>query len=285
MAVKGVILAAGYGTRFLPVTRCIPKEMLPLVDRPSLDFIIQEFVEAGIEEILLISSHRKQSMESWFDHDQELEAALERAGKTAALAKAQPPKVRVQIVHQTRMRGTGDALMLVPEFAGNDPVIVAFPDDLFGSPNCSRQLIDVWRSTGNCVLSLGDFSGRDVSRYGVVDGEMNGKAIDVKEVVEKPAKGTEPSHWVSFGRYLYTPDFWPVLASYHSRHEGAGEFYPMDAMNEMAAKGKMSARIVDATRYDTGEPMGYLKTMIEVALERPDMGPELKRWLQQRLVD
>ena len=283
MAVKGVILAAGYGTRFLPVTRCVPKEMLPLVDRPSLDFIIQEFVDAGIEEILLISSHRKKSMEAWFDHDEELEAALQRVGKTAALEKAQPPKVRVQIVHQKRMRGTGDALMLVPEFAGDDPVIVAFPDDLFGEPNCSRQLIEVWQATGNCVLSVGDFSGRDVSRYGVVDGVINGDVIAVNEVVEKPPKGTEPSNWVSFGRYLYTPAFWSILSEYHARHEGEGEFYPMDAMNDIAAKGQMSARIVEATRYDTGEPMGYLKTMIDVALNRPDMAPELKRWLQERL--
>ena len=183
------------------------------------------------------------------------------------------------------MRGTGDALMLVPEFAGDDAVIVAFPDDLFGEPNCSKQLIEVWKATGHCVLSLGDFSGRDVSRYGVVDGVMHDGVIGVKQVVEKPPKGTEPSNWVSYGRYLYTPDFWPLLAEFHARHVGDGEFYPMDAMNEMSARGQMSARIVDATRYDTGEPMGYLKTMVDVALNRPDMADEFKAWLQSRLTD
>jgi len=283
MAVKGVILAAGYGTRFLPVTRCVPKEMLPLVDRPALDFIVQEFIEAGIQEILLISSHRKASMEAWFDADLELEAVLKRAGKTAALEAARPPEVRIEIVHQKEMRGTGDALMLAREFAGDAPVVVAFPDDLFGQPNCTAQLISAWESTGNSVLSVGDFSGQDVSRYGVVDGVMRDGLIQVKEVVEKPRKGTEPSHWVSLGRYLYTPDFWSVLSKYHEAFTGTGEFYPMEAMNALSSAGKMSARIVDATRYDTGEPMGYLKTLVEVALSRPDLGDEFASWLKQRL--
>lgn len=284
MAVKGVILAAGYGTRFLPITRCIPKEMLPLVDRPALDFILSEFIEAGIEEVLLISSSRKRSMEEWFERDPALESMLDSAGKDSLLEKARPPRLKVQVVHQTQMRGTGDALMLVREFAGTDPVVVAFPDDLFGRPNCTSQLIETWEATGQSVLCVADFSGQDVSRYGVVDGTLEEGVIQVREVVEKPKKGTEPSHWVSFGRYLYTPDFWPVLASFHAEHVGEGEFYPMGAMNALAASGEMAARIVDATRYDTGEPLGYLKTVVEVALERDDIGPAFKAWLQERLV-
>jgi len=281
MGVKGAILAAGYGTRFLPVTRSIPKEMLPLIDRPALDFIVQEFIDAGIEEILLISSHRKAAMESWFSPDADLDRVLLRDGKTEAYAKARPPNVRVQIVHQQRMRGTGDALMLVREFAGEDPVVVAFPDDLFGEPNCSKQLIETWKATGQSVLSVGDFSGRDVSRYGVVDGVMQEDFIQVREVVEKPAIGTEPSHWVSLGRYLYTSDFWPNLAVLHAKHVGEGEFYPMGAMNQLAFDGKMAARIVDAPRFDTGEPLGYLKTVVTFALARNDIGPAFLQWLKE----
>ena len=266
MGVKGAILAAGYGTRFLPVTRSVPKEMLPLVDRPALDFIVQEFMDAGIDQVLLISSERKGSMEDWFRADDALDHVLLRDGKREAYAKARPPNIRVEIVHQKQMRGTGDALMLVRDFAGDDPVVVAFPDDLFGAPNCSKQLIDTWSKTGKSVLSVGDFSGRDVSRYGVVDGVMQDTTIHVREVVEKPEKGTEPSHWVSLGRYLYTPDFWPLLASLHAEHVGEGEFYPMGAMNQLASAGKMAARIVDAPRFDTGEPLGYLKTVVSFAL-------------------
>lgn len=283
MGVKGAILAAGYGTRFLPVTRSIPKEMLPLVDRPALDFIIQEFIEAGIEEVLLISSARKASMESWFVADDALDHVLLRDGKTEAYNKARPPNIRVRIVHQQHMRGTGDALMLVRDFAGDDPVVVAFPDDLFGQPNCSKQLIEIWRKTGHSVLSVGDFSGRDVSRYGVVDGVMKDDVIHVREVVEKPETGTEPSHWVSLGRYLYTKDFWPTLAALHALHVGAGEFYPMGAMNQLASEGMMAARIVDAPRFDTGEPLGYLKTVVSFALAREDMGPEFRQWLRDTL--
>ena len=285
MSVKGVILAAGYGTRFLPVTRCIPKEMLPLIDRPSLDYILSEFQEAGITEVLLISSHRKAVMEAWFQSDPELENLLKLAGKDGALAKAKPPTLTVEIVHQTQMRGTGDALMLVKDFAGQDPVVVAFPDDLFGQPNCSAQLIETWKMTGKSVLSVADFSGRDVSRYGVVDGTLQEDIIHVREVVEKPAKGTEPSHWVSLGRYLYTADFWPILAGYHRQHVGEGEFYPMGAMNDLAAAGHMAARIVDAPRFDTGEPLGYLKTSVEFGLARTDIGADFEAWLRARLLN
>jgi UTP--glucose-1-phosphate uridylyltransferase len=283
MAVKGVILAAGYGTRFLPVTRVVPKELLPLVDRPALDFIVQEFVEAGIEDILLISSERKPTVEGWFRSDEVLNAALERAGKSAALAMAKPPSVRVGVVYQTQMRGTGDALLMAREFAGDDAVLVAFPDDLFTGVNCATQLIETYEQTGHSVLCLADFSGRDVSRYGVVDGVMTADRIAVRSVVEKPVKGTEPSHWVSLGRYLYTPDFWPVLAKLHEQHCGEGEFYPMDAMNVLAAEGLLSGKIVDGQRHDTGEPLGYLKAVVEVALAREELGEAFERWLRERL--
>ena len=222
-------------------------------------------------------------MEAWFHPDEELDHVLLRDGKAEAYAKARPPNIRVQIVHQKQMRGTGDALMLVREFAGDAPVVVAFPDDLFGAPNCSQQLIETWRATGKSVLSVGDFSGRDVSRYGVVDGVMRDATIHVREVVEKPEKGTEPSHWVSLGRYLYTPDFWPLLAALHAEHVGEGEFYPMGAMNQLASAGKMAARIVDAPRFDTGEPLGYLKTVVSFALARDDIGPEFRAWLHDTL--
>jgi len=281
MAVKGVIVAAGYGTRFLPVTRCVPKEMLPLVDRPSIDFIAAEFEEAGIEEVLIITSRRKKALEDWFDRDPELEAVFQAEGRQDKLDRIRPPGIRARFVRQQQMGGTGDALLLVESFAGQDAVVVAYPDDLFGAPNCTAQLIDTWRETGCSVLSAHDLTGQDVSRYGVIDGVERGNHIDVKRVVEKPAAGSEPSHWVSLGRYLYTPEFWPVLRRLAESH-GEGEYYPMQAMNETAEMGKMVARIVDAPRMDTGEPLGYLKACLTVALNRNDLGPALKAWIQKQ---
>ena len=281
MGVKGVIVAAGYGTRFLPVTRVVAKELLPVVDRPAIDLVVQEMVDAGIEEILLISSRRKRAVEDWFDRDPELDAVFAAEGATAKLAKAQPPNVEVTVVRQTEMRGTGHAILLARTFAGNDPVVVAFPDDLFGAPNVTAQLIARHERTGQCVLAARDLSGEDVSRYGVLDVQGT-DALDLKGIVEKPAPGTEPSHLVSLGRYLYTPAIFPLLADGWSRFEGR-EFYPMDAIQALAEEGQVGVEVVTAPHHDTGEPLGYVKTVVAMALERPELGPALERWLRERL--
>jgi len=282
MAVKGVIVAAGYGTRFLPVTRVVPKELLPVIDRPAIDLVVQEFVEAGIRDILLISSRRKGAIEDWFDHDPELEAVFTREGATAKLAKAQPPDVSLTVVRQKEMRGTGHALLCARDFAGDDPIVVSFPDDLFGAPNVSAQLIARHEATGGAVLAARDLSGRDVSRYGVMDVAGPPDALMLRGIVEKPPKGAEPSHLVSLGRYLYTPELFPLLAEGWATFEGK-EFYPMDALASLAAAGRVAVEVVGAPHYDTGEPLGYLKTVIEHGLARDDIGPGLRSWLRERL--
>ena len=151
---KGVIVTAGYGTRFLPVTKTIPKEMLPLVTRPSIDFIVEEFVASGITEILFITSRRKKSLEDYFDHERELEAVFEAAGDTKKLQAIAPPRATCYFVRQPEMRGTGHALLLARSFVGTEPFVVAYPDDLhLGSPPLARQLIDAWEKTGCTVLA------------------------------------------------------------------------------------------------------------------------------------
>jgi len=282
MTVRGVIVAAGYGTRFLPVTRVVPKELLPVVDRPAIDLVVDEFVEAGIREILLISSRRKRAIEDWFDHDIELESVFRREGATQKLDRAQPPDVSVTVVRQQQMRGTGHALLLARAFAGDDPVVVSFPDDLFGAPNVTRQLIDRHRHTGGSVLAARDLTGHDVSRYGVMDVSGPADALMLDGIVEKPPRGEEPSHLVSLGRYLYTPDLFPLLAEGWERFEGR-EFYPMDALATLAARGRVAVEVVRSPHYDTGQPLGYLKTVIEHGLARPELGPALEAWLRERL--
>jgi UTP--glucose-1-phosphate uridylyltransferase len=283
MNLRGVIVAAGYGTRFLPITRTIPKEMLPLVDRPCLDFIIEEFVEAGIEEVLVITSRRKKALDDWFDRDPELEAALERSGNQARLERARPTQLRVQFVRQQQMGGTGDALRLARDFAGRDPVVVAFPDDLFfGGRSASAQLAQTHATTGCSVLGACDLGGRDVSAYGVIELEPGGDELRVRRVVEKPAPGTAPSSLISVGRYLYTPDFFEALEASHSRHAG-GEFHPMEAIEALAGRGRMVARILAGERHDTGTPLGYLQAVFEQALSRPDLASAFRSWAEDRL--
>jgi len=273
--VKGVIVAAGYGTRFLPVTRVVPKELLPIVDRPALAYVVDEMAEAGIEDVLVITSRRKRAVEDWFDTDVELE---HRKGR-AALGL---PDVRATFVRQREMKGTGHALLLAETFAAGDPVVVAFPDDLFGAPNLSAQLIATWERTGCSVLACGDLSGHDVSRYGVVDVVDDGGVSRVRRIVEKPAPGMEPSHIVSWGRYLYTAEVFDALGEGLRQHSGDGEFYATEAINALAARCRMVAAISGAPRYDTGQPLGYLTTVVELGMQDPRIGAAFSAWLRQR---
>lgn len=275
-AVKGVILAAGYGSRFLPVTRVVPKELLPIVDRPALDLVVQELAEAGIEDLLIITSRRKRAIEDWFDRDPELDA-LFPAGRLAV------PRVRAHFVRQAEMKGTGHALLLARAFVGDSPFVVAFPDDLFGAPNCTAALIAAWRRTGCTVLSCGDLTGQDVSRYGVVDAVRDDAGeLRVRGIVEKPAPGREPSHLVSWGRYLYTPDVFAALDAGFARH-AQGEFYATDAIAALAAAGRVVAEVVPSPRWDTGDRLGYLQTVLDHALRHPELGDPLRAWLRDRL--
>lgn len=280
MAVKGVIVAAGYGSRFLPITKVVPKELLPIVDRPALDWIVREFQEAGITDILVITSRRKKALEDWFDRAPELETAL--AHKPWALEAIEPPAVNVQFVRQQTMRGTGHALLLARTFAGDDPVVVAFPDDLFTGGNCSAELIALHERTGCSVLAAQELEG-DVSRYGVLQTvERADGATGVLGIVEKPAPGTEPSKLVSYGRYLYTPAIFERLAAGLAAHE-QGEFYPADAINELGARGEVVAAVTESVRRDTGQPLDYLKTVVELALEHPEVGEAFGSWLRDRM--
>lgn len=272
---KGVLVAAGYGTRFLPVTRCVPKEMLPIVDRPALSLVVDELVDAGVDRLLVITSRRKRAIEDWFDRDPELEQAL--AGDERKRALIEPPDVHVEFVRQPTMGGTGDALLLAREFAGDDPVLVAYPDDLFGPGNVSAELVETWRTTRTSVLLAQALAG-DVSRYGVLD--VDGDRV--RRIVEKPAAGTEPSRLVSWGRYLFAPDFFEALAAGRRGHSG-GEYFHIGAINALAARGRVSVRTTSVPRHDTGTPLGYVQAVVEAALERPDLGPPLRAWLRRTL--
>lgn len=280
--VKGVIVAAGYGTRLLPITRVVPKELLPLVDRPAIDFIIEEFIEAGIEDVLLISSRRKPALANWFDRDAEMDAVFAAQGATSKLERARPPAIRAHVVRQQVMGGTGDALRLARTFAGTSPVVVAYPDDLFLGENVSAALVEAWQQTGASVLVAEDLMGQDVSRYGVLDVEADTHPMRVQQIVEKPDVGSEPSHWVTYGRYLYTPEFFEELERQYEAFDGDGEFYPMGAMNALAARGGLVSTTLSGRRLDTGTTLDYAKAFVEMAERHPEIGSVFEEWLASR---
>ncbi len=274
---KGVIVTAGYGTRFLPVTKTIPKEMLPLVTRPSIEFIVEEFVASGITEILFITSRRKKALEDYFDRERELEAAFEAAGDKKKLAAIAPTTASCYFVRQPEMRGTGHALLLARAFVGSEPFVVAYPDDLhFGSPPLARQLIDTWEKTGCTVLAtLHDPP--DINRYGLISIAADG--MHVTDIIEKPPKGKEPSREASIGRFLYTPDFLEQLSSEWKRH-GSGEFFHTPAVLALARKGRVVYHRVQGERLDTGEPAGYLEAIVRYARSVPELNAALERALK-----
>jgi UTP--glucose-1-phosphate uridylyltransferase len=279
---KGVIVAAGYGTRFLPVTKTIPKEMLPLVDTPSIEFITRELVAAGITEILVITSRRKRALEDYFDREVELESVFRAEGAEEKLRKIAPHEARVTFVRQQEMRGTGHALLLAREFAGSDPVVVAYPDDLhFGDPPLAAQLIEAHRKTGATVLStLHDPP--DIHRYGVL--EVADDGLHVRDIVEKPAPGTEPSREASIGRYLYTQEFFRYLQEGWERHVAAGEsgeYYHVGALKALMATGGVVFSRTRGERIDTGAPAGYLRAIARYAAGVPEYREALRSELDR----
>ena len=268
---KGVILAAGYATRFLPASKTIPKEMFPLIDRPAIDFIVQEMVDSGIQDILLVSSRRKKVMEDYFDREVELTSAFSRSNEFEKLEVIKPIEANIFTLRQQHMMGTGNALMLVEPFVDNEPFVVAYPDDIvLGEKPLSKQLIETWENTGNTVLSVQELEEDQLWRYGVIDPDGDGNIMNVKKMVEKPEHGTAPSRFVSFGRYLYTPELFDALRTSDKSHSSKSEFTQTEAINHMAALGKVSAVKFEGTRYDLGEPLGFLTSAMQIGLQRSE---------------
>ena len=281
---KGVILAAGYATRFLPASKTIPKEMFPLIDRPAIDFIVQEMVDSGIQDILLVSSRRKKVLEDYFDREVELSSAFEESHQHKKLELIKPTTANIFTLRQQYMMGTGNALMLVEPFVNNEPFVVAYPDDIvFGDPPLTQQLIDAWEACGDTILTVKELPKNELQRYGIIDPENTGKRMKVRSMVEKPESGTEPSSFATYGRYLYTPDIFDALRSSDTRHKHQGEFTQTEAINLMAAKGKVSALQFEGTRYDLGEPLGYLVSSIKVAMERSEFKKPLLEEMKKLL--
>jgi UTP--glucose-1-phosphate uridylyltransferase len=277
---KGIIIAAGYGTRFLPASKTIPKEMFPLIDIPAIDFIIDEFADSGIKDILIVTSRRKKALEDYFDREVELEAFFTKKGDNDKLEKIKARNLNIFFVRQIEMLGTGQAILLAKDFAGNDPFIVAYPDDIvFSDTPLSKQLMDINKKTGSSVMAIQEMTG-DVSRYGVMECSEKNGLIRVERVVEKPKPGQEPSKMISVGRYLFTPELMPLLEKDFKKHSG-GEFYHIDAINALANEGKMCGCKFEGTRIDIGEKLGYFEGIVRYVLDNNELKDAAKGILKK----
>ncbi|MBF9018853.1 MULTISPECIES: UTP--glucose-1-phosphate uridylyltransferase [unclassified Oceanispirochaeta] len=270
---KGIIVAAGYGTRFLPVTKTIPKEMLPLINKPSISFIIEEFIQSGIKDIIIISSRRKKVLEDFFDREIELESVFKKEGATAKLESITPGNARFAFIRQMEMMGTGHALLQAAPLIGDEPVVVAYPDDIhMGDKPLSAQLIDCYKETGCSVLAT-IHNPPNLERYGVLD--LAEDKLHVKGMIEKPAAGQEPSKEVSIGRYLYTPEFFKYLEEGWEKHTG-GEYYHLYALQKLMDQGKVIYKETEGERLDTGEPSGFLRATLRYAMQDPELRAIIK---------
>jgi len=275
---KGIIVAAGFGTRFLPVTKTVPKELLPIGVTPSIAYIAQEFVDSGIRDIIIITSRRKKSLEDFFDREIELEDLFSEEGRHDKFEKIKPLAARFSFVRQMDMKGTGHALLQASHLLGGEPCVVAYPDDIvFSTKPLAGQLIELYEQTGKCVLAT-IFEPGDVSRYGVVDPAEDG--IGVRGFIEKPPKGAEPSHEVSIGRYLYTPEFFTWLEEGWSHH-GSGEYYHTYALDKMIAASQVAFTRAKGLRLDTGDPAGYFEAQLLNALGDPALKEVLARFVTE----
>ena len=280
---KAIIPAAGLGTRFLPATKAMPKEMLPILDKPTIQYIIEEAARAGIEDIIIVTGRHKRAIEDHFDSQKELEMVLKEKGKSELLEKVQYSTELANIfyVRQKEQKGLGHAISSARQFIGNEPFAVLLGDDIVESEvPAVKQLIDVYEETGHSVIGVQEVPEADTHRYGIIDPlTKNGRQYEVKKFVEKPAQGTAPSNLAIMGRYVLTPEIFDYLKT---QKEGAGNKIQLtDAIERMNNDNQVYAYDFEGERYDVGEKLGFVKTTIEYALKDDSMREELTRFIKE----
>ena len=271
---KAIIPAAGLGTRFLPATKAQPKEMLPIVDKPTLQYIIEECVASGIEEILIITGRNKKSIEDHFDRSVELEMELEKAGKQEMLNMVREisDMVNVHFIRQKQPRGLGHAILCAKTFVGDEPFAVLLGDDVVYNDKkpCLKQLIDCYGEYKTSVLGVQTVDPQDVNKYGIVGGlHIEDRVYKVKELVEKPSVEESPSNVAILGRYIITPKIFEIL---ENTAPGKGnEIQLTDALLKLIEHEAMYAYDFEGRRYDVGDKLGFLQATVEYALRKEEL--------------
>jgi len=279
---KAVFLVAGLGTRFLPATKAIPKELLPIIDKPAIQYAVEEAIDAGITELIFVTGRTKRAIEDHFDANPELERTLEDAGKHEILDTVRgivPSNVSCIFLRQARALGTGHAVRCALPVIGNAPVALFLPDDVFLGGDGIRSLVDAYGKTGKTVLGTVEVADEHVSKYGIVKpGDMPGSVIGM---VEKPALSEAPSREASVGRFILDPGVYPLLE--HLQPSVGGELILTDALNARAAAGHVVSVTHPGKRYDCGSKSGYLEAIVDFALEHPEHGARFRDFLETRL--
>jgi UTP--glucose-1-phosphate uridylyltransferase len=279
---KAVIPAAGLGTRFLPATKAQPKEMLPIVDKPTIQYIVEEAINSGIEEILIVTGRNKRAIEDHFDRSVELELLLKTRGDEELLKEVQDISslVNIYYVRQKEARGLGHAVYCARTFVGNEPFAVMLGDDVVDSAvPCLKQLIDVFEQHPRTVLGVQEVSPEDVNKYGIVDYDrISDRLYKVKNLIEKPAKEKAPSNVAILGRYIITPEIFDILEK--TEPGSGGEIQLTDALKALGKVQEMYAYNFEGRRYDIGSKLGFLQATVEFALKREDLKDEFGKYLK-----
>lgn len=285
---KAVIPAAGFGTRFLPATKAMPKEMLPIVDKPTIQYIAEEILESGIDQILIISGHAKRAIEDHFDSSPELESHLYEHGKISVLKEIRKiSSIKIHYVRQQYMRGLGDAILCAKDFMDGEPFGVILGDDVVYHPEkpALKQLMEQYEQTGGTVIGCQCVAPERVSAYGIIAGkEINDKGLlKVDDMIEKPSISEAPSRVAALGRYVITPEVFEVLEQ--TAPGKGGEIQLTDALRVMAHAGNVYAYCFEGKRYDTGDKLGFLKATVEYALRRDDLRDDFHTYLKNLTKD
>ncbi|KXX99801.1 UTP--glucose-1-phosphate uridylyltransferase GalU [Bacillus wiedmannii] len=279
---KAIIPAAGLGTRFLPATKAMPKEMLPIVDKPTIQYIVEEAIQSGIEDIIIVTGKGKRAIEDHFDHSFELEQNLLEKGKHEILKKVQESsKINIHYIRQKEPKGLGHAVWCARKFIGNEPFAVLLGDDIVQAETpCLRQLMDQYEATQSSVIGVQTVPETETHRYGIIDPLVQkGRSYQVSKFVEKPAKGTAPSNLAIMGRYVLTPEIFTFL---ENQQTGAGgEIQLTDAIQRLNEIQRVFAYDFEGKRYDVGEKLGFIQTTIEMALQHDELKYELLSYMEK----
>ncbi|MGG0888366.1 UTP--glucose-1-phosphate uridylyltransferase GalU [Cytobacillus horneckiae] len=279
---KAIIPAAGLGTRFLPATKAMPKEMLPIVDKPTIQYIIEEAIESGIEDIIIVTGKGKRAIEDHFDNAFELESNLLEKKKFEILEKVQAPsKVDIHYIRQKEPKGLGHAVWCARKFIGDEPFAVLLGDDIVQAETpCLKQLINEYNRTHSSVIGVQTVPEDETNRYGIIDPiEQEGRRFQVKDFVEKPALGSAPSNLAIMGRYILTPEIFKYL---EQQETGAGgEIQLTDAIQKLNQIQRVFAYDFEGDRYDVGEKLGFIKTTIEFALKDESLRDDVWEFINE----
>lgn len=281
---KAIIPAAGMGTRFLPATKAMPKEMLPIVDKPTIQYIVEEAIASGIEDIIIVTGKGKRAIEDHFDHAFELEESLMKKGKMDMLDSVlETSNVEIHYIRQKQPLGLGHAIWSARKFIGNEPFAVLLGDDIVENEDpCLAQLMRQNEVTGKSIIGVQQVPENETDRYGIIAPlKTDGKLIEVENFVEKPAAGTAPSNYAIMGRYILTPEIFDFLGEH--QFGAGGEIQLTDAIQKLNKVQEVYAYEFEGQRFDVGEKYGFIETTIEFALKRPELRDRLLELFEKKL--